>query len=57
MTRGTLDGSLVDMCISKWIDVLKPGCKISVDESMFVSYGREFALGGMPTGDENKEKV
>ena len=36
------------MCASKWSEVITPGYKITVDESLFAWYGRGGDLGGMP---------
>ena len=47
---------LAEMCTSKWIDVLTPGYKMTVDESMFAWYGRGGTLGGMPTVMKIKRK-
>ena len=47
---------LVNMCTSKWMHVLTPGYKMTVDESMFAWYGRGVALGGMLTLMKIKRK-
>ena len=47
---------LAEMCASKWVDVLTPGYKMTVDESMFAWDGRGGTLGGMPTVMKIKRK-
>ena len=48
--------ALVELCASKWNDILTPGYKMTVDESMFAWYGRGSALGGMPAVMKIKRK-
>ena len=49
--------AFLEMCTSKWNEVLTPGYKITVDESMFAWYGRGAILGGMPAVMKNKKKA
>ena len=48
--------ALVHMCASKWREMITPGYKITVDESMFAWYGRNGALGGMSAVIKIKRK-
>ena len=47
---------LIDMCNLKWQTSIRPGHKLTVDESMFAWYGRGGDIGGMPTVIKIKRK-
>ena len=39
---------LVEACNQAWVDAIKPGFKLTVDESKFAWYGKGDTQGGMP---------
>ena len=39
---------LVEACNQAWVDAIKSGFKLTVDESMFAWYGKGDTQGGMP---------
>lgn len=47
---------LIAMCNAKWQSSIRPGYKLTVDESMFAWYGRGGSIGGMPTVIKIKRK-
>ena len=53
--KWSLARRFVDSCNTTWQEALRPGYKITVDESMFAWYGQGDRPGGLPrAGDQNK---